>query len=88
LGLWVYFITFCALVWQLIQLGIIVGRDVVIDSTTSYVFSTPSQWWTSIPDDGERKRSLLYPSSLGGGKHGESEATLNAFSLSSSATMA
>jgi len=39
LGLWVYFITFCALVWQLIQLGIIVGRDVVIDSTVIDAFS-------------------------------------------------
>jgi len=39
LGLLVYFLTFCALVWQLIQRGIILGRDLVIDSTTVSAFS-------------------------------------------------
>lgn len=39
LGLWVYFLTFCALVWVLISRGVIVGRDWVIDSTIIDAFS-------------------------------------------------
>lgn len=39
LGLWVYFITFCALVWQLIRRGIITGYDVVVDSTLIEAYS-------------------------------------------------
>jgi len=39
LGLLVYFLTFCALVWQLSQRGIILERDLVIDSTTVLAFS-------------------------------------------------
>ena len=30
LGLWVYFMTFCALVWVLISRGVVVGRDWVL----------------------------------------------------------
>ena len=39
LGLWVYFLTFVALVWVLISRGVITGRDWVIDSTIIDVFS-------------------------------------------------
>ncbi len=39
LGLWVYFVTFCALVWQLLQRGIIRDRDVVVDSTLVEAYS-------------------------------------------------
>lgn len=39
LGLWVYFITFCALVWVLIGRGVLTGRDWVIDSTIIDAFS-------------------------------------------------
>ena len=39
LGLWMYFLTFCALVWVLISRGVIVGRDWVIDSTIIDAFS-------------------------------------------------
>jgi hypothetical protein len=39
LGLWVYFLTFCALVWVLISRGVIAGRDWVIDSTIIDAFS-------------------------------------------------
>jgi hypothetical protein len=39
LGLWVYFLTFCALVWVLISRGVIAGRDWVIDSTLIDAFS-------------------------------------------------
>jgi hypothetical protein len=39
LGLWVYFFTFCALVWVLISRGVIAGRDWVIDSTVVDAFS-------------------------------------------------
>jgi hypothetical protein len=39
LGLWVYFITFCALVWVLIGRGVLTGRDWVIDSTLIDAFS-------------------------------------------------
>lgn len=39
LGLWVYFITFLTLVWQLIRYGVIIGEDVVLDSTLIDAFS-------------------------------------------------
>lgn len=39
LGLWVYFVTFCTLVAHLIQTGVIMGRDWVIDSTIIDAFS-------------------------------------------------
>lgn len=39
LGLWVYFWTFCALVWVLKTRGLIVGKDWVIDSTIIDAFS-------------------------------------------------
>ena len=39
LGLWVYFMTFCALVWVLIGRGVLIGRDWVIDSTIIDAFS-------------------------------------------------
>jgi len=39
LGLWVYFLTFCALVWVLISRGVIAGRDWVLDSTIIDAFS-------------------------------------------------
>ena len=39
LGLWVYFMTFCALVWVLISRGVITGRDWVLDSTIIDAFS-------------------------------------------------
>jgi hypothetical protein len=39
LGLWVYFITFCALIWVLIGRGVLIGRDWVIDSTLIDAFS-------------------------------------------------
>jgi hypothetical protein len=39
LGWWVYFFTFCALVWVLISRGVIAGRDWVIDSTIIDAFS-------------------------------------------------
>lgn len=39
LGLWVYFLTFVALVWVLISRGVIAGRDWVIDSTIIDAFS-------------------------------------------------
>jgi len=39
LGLWVYFLTFWALVWILISRGVIAGRDWVIDSTIIDAFS-------------------------------------------------
>ena len=39
LGLWVYFVTLCLLVFTLIQKGVITGRDWVIDSTTIDAFS-------------------------------------------------
>jgi hypothetical protein len=38
-GLWVYFITFWALVWLLIGRGVLLGRDWVIDSTIIDAFS-------------------------------------------------
>jgi hypothetical protein len=39
LGLWVYFVAFCALVWQLIGRGVIRGEDIIIDSTVIDAFS-------------------------------------------------
>jgi len=39
LGLWVYFMTFCALVWVMIGRGVLIGRDWVIDSTILDAFS-------------------------------------------------
>lgn len=39
LGLWVYWVTFCALVWQLIHRGVISGEDLVLDSTVVTAFS-------------------------------------------------
>jgi len=39
LGLWVYLITFWALVWQLIRRGVIIGEDLVLDSTLVSAFS-------------------------------------------------
>ncbi len=39
LGLAVYFVTFCALVWQLIRRGVILGQDLVLDSTVIDAFS-------------------------------------------------
>ena len=39
LGLWAYFVTFCALVWRLIGLGIITGEDIILDSTVIEAFS-------------------------------------------------
>lgn len=39
LGIWVYFLTFCALVGVLIRQGILSGRDWVIDSTIIDAFS-------------------------------------------------
>lgn len=39
LGLWVYFVTFISLVWLLIGRGVILGRDLVLDSTTIEAFS-------------------------------------------------
>ena len=39
LGLWVYFVTFCVLVWRLIHLGAIVGEDVLPDSTVVPAYS-------------------------------------------------
>lgn len=39
LGLWVYFITFWALVWVLIGRGVLLGRDWVIDATIIDAFS-------------------------------------------------
>lgn len=39
LGLVVYFVTFCALVWQLIRRGVIRGQDLVLDSTLIDAFS-------------------------------------------------
>src|SRR3989304_4270667 len=39
LGLWVYFMTFCALVWVLIGRGVLIGRDWAIDSTIIDAFS-------------------------------------------------
>lgn len=39
LGLWLYFITFCALVSVLIGRGVLLGRDWVIDSTIIDAFS-------------------------------------------------
>jgi len=39
LGVWVYFLTFVALVWVLMSRGVIAGRDWVIDSTMIDAFS-------------------------------------------------
>ena len=39
LGVWVYFITFCTLVFILIRRGVLLGRDWVIDSTIIDAFS-------------------------------------------------
>jgi hypothetical protein len=39
LGVWTYFLVFCALVWVLISRGVIAGRDWVIDSTMIDAFS-------------------------------------------------
>jgi hypothetical protein len=39
LGLWVYIITFCSLVFLLIRQGVLLGRDWVIDSTIIDAFS-------------------------------------------------
>lgn len=39
LGLWAYFVTFCALVWVLIRRGVLIGRDWVLDSTIFDAFS-------------------------------------------------
>lgn len=38
-GLWVYFITFWALIWLLMGRGVLLGRDWVIDSTIIDAFS-------------------------------------------------
>jgi hypothetical protein len=39
LGLWVYFVTFISLAWLLIRRGIILGHDLVLDSTIIDAFS-------------------------------------------------
>lgn len=39
LGLWVYFVTFISLVWLLVRRGVILGYDLVLDSTIIEAFS-------------------------------------------------
>jgi len=39
LGVWVYFVMYCALVWILIREGVLLGRDWVIDSTIIDAYS-------------------------------------------------
>lgn len=66
LGLWVYFWTFCALVWVLKTRGLIVGKDWVIDSTILDAFSSsdPHAGWSFSQRFGYKVQRLLCRDSL------------------------
>jgi len=66
LGLWVYFFTFCALVWVLIRRGVIAGRDWVIDSTLIDAFSRQDReaGWSFTKRFGYKVHMLICRDSL------------------------
>lgn len=66
LGLWVYFLTFCALVGILIHQGILLGRDWVIDSTILDAFSRKDEQagWSFTKRFGYKVHMLICRDSL------------------------
>lgn len=66
LGVWVYFLTFVALVWVLISRGVIVGRDWVIDSTMIEAFSGQDEQagWSFTKRFGYKVHMLICRDSL------------------------
>jgi hypothetical protein len=66
LGLWLYFVTFCALVWVLIRRGVLTGRDWVLDSTIFDAFSRKDKeaGWSFSKRFGYKVHLLLCRDSL------------------------
>jgi hypothetical protein len=66
LGLWMYFLTFCALVWVMMGRGVLVGRDWVIDSTLLDAFSTQDEeaGWSFTKRFGYKVHLLICRDSL------------------------
>lgn len=66
LGLWTYFLTFCALVWLFKAQGIIAGRDWIIDSTLIDAFSRQDEQagWSFTKRFGYKVHLLICRDSL------------------------
>ena len=66
LGVWVYFITFCTLVFILIRNGVLLGHDWVIDSTLIDAFSRKDGQanWSFSHRFGYKVHMLIYRDSL------------------------